>query len=49
MRKFITPLLTLPCAVYAQSGHTLPWRLSEVVGFIAFAVLAGMVIWHLRR
>ena len=52
MRPFLATVLALPGAAFAQNGHTLAvlsWRLSDVVGFIVFAALAGMVIWHLRR
>ena len=54
MRQFILCLLALlmTSATVAGDGNALaPLQLPlrDIIGFIAFGVLGGMLVWHLRK
>jgi hypothetical protein len=55
MRKPIASFMFSPfltSAALAHDGHGLlgaHWHVADVVGFVVFAALIGMVIWHVRK
>ena len=54
MRKPLASLMLSPFVsnAMAHDGHGLAglhWHIADVVGFVVFAALIGMVIWHLKK
>ncbi|MFN4359456.1 MAG: hypothetical protein ACK4F4_01890 [Hylemonella sp.] len=53
MKRLLSPLAALmPLLAQAHEGHGLGgahWHATDVLGFIAVAVLVGVAIWTLRK
>jgi hypothetical protein len=54
MRKSVSTFMLSPFMsnAMAHDGHGLigmHWHVSDVVGFVVFAALIGMVIWHWKK